>query len=52
MPGSVSDVNYSVMISGKETLVKITFQVSQFVSHHMLHIYTVQTTDGAALDLL
>ena len=32
VPGSVSDVNHSVVISGKETLVKITFEVSQFVS--------------------
>ena len=28
VPGSVSDVNHSVLISGEDTRVKITFQVS------------------------
>ena len=33
VPGNVSDVNHSVVISGEDTLVNITFQVSQFVPH-------------------
>ena len=39
VPGNVNDVNHSVVMSGEDTLVKITFQVSQFVSHPM-HGYT------------
>ena len=41
-PGNVSDVNHSVLISGEDTLVKITFHVSLFVPHHM-HGYTCET---------
>ena len=54
VPGNVSDVNYSVVISVEDTLVKITFQVSLFVPHHV-HGYnceTVQVSDSTALDLL
>ena len=50
----MSDVNHSVVISGEDTLVKITFQVSQFAPHH-LHGYTcktVQASDIIALDHL
>ena len=33
VPGNVSDVNHSVVISGEDTLVKIIFHVSLFVTH-------------------
>ena len=42
VPGNVSDVNHSVEISGEDTLVKITFQVSLFVPCHM-HGYNCKT---------
>ena len=45
VPGNVSDVNHSVVISGEDTLVKITFHVSPFVSHHM-HGYTCETVQA------
>ena len=35
VPASVSDVNHGVVISGEDTLVKITFHVSLFVPHHI-----------------
>ena len=31
VPGNVSDVNLSVMISGENALIKITFQVSLLI---------------------
>ena len=45
VPSNVSDVNHSVVISAEDTLVKITFQVSPFVSHHM-YGYTCETVQA------
>ena len=41
----MTDVNHSVLISGEDTLVKITFHVSLFVAHHM-HGYTCATVQA------
>ena len=38
IPGIVSDVNHSVVISGEDTLVKITFHVSLFVICMATHV--------------
>ena len=45
VPGNVNDLNHSVVISGEDTLVKITFRVSQFVSH-LMHGYTCETVQA------
>ena len=42
VPSNVSDVNHSVVIVGEDTVVKITFQVSPGVPHH-IHGYTCES---------